>query len=48
MAWEFLNNAVYGDGEIERPAALPEFLPRQFKHDCRRHLQRMLDGRFSA
>lgn len=38
MAWDFLNDSVYGDDEIERPAALPEFLTRQFAVDYRRHL----------
>ena len=28
MAWEFINE-LYDSGEIERPAALPQFLPRQ-------------------
>jgi hypothetical protein len=45
MAWDFLNNSVYGDGEIERPAGLPDFLPRQFKHHYRRHLSRILEER---
>ena len=45
MAWEFLNESVYGDGEIERPAALPEFLTRQFKHDYRRHLRNLSEER---
>ncbi|HEY6340193.1 MAG TPA: hypothetical protein VIY49_01765 [Bryobacteraceae bacterium] len=40
-AWEFLNDNVYVDGGIERPAALPEFLPRQFKHDYWRHVRRL-------
>jgi hypothetical protein len=45
MAWDFLNENVYGDGEVERPAALPEFLTRQFKHDYRRHLQVLVQNR---
>jgi hypothetical protein len=45
MAWDFLNSSVYGDGEIERPAGLPEFLPRQFSHDYRSHLSRILQER---
>jgi hypothetical protein len=36
MAWEFINE-LYDSGEIERPAALPQFLPRQFHKDYRRH-----------
>jgi hypothetical protein len=35
MAWDFLNDNVYGDAEIERPAALPEFPTRQFAHNYR-------------
>jgi len=38
VAWEFLNESVYGEDGIARPAALPEFLTRQFKHDYRRHV----------
>jgi hypothetical protein len=45
VAWEFLNSSVYGDGEIERPVALPEFLTRQFKHDYRRHLRNLASER---
>jgi hypothetical protein len=41
VAWEFLNSNVYGDSEIDRPTALPEFLTRQFKHDYRRHLRNL-------
>jgi hypothetical protein len=40
-AWEFLNENVYVDGGIERPTALPDFLPRQCKHDDRRHVRRL-------
>ena len=45
VAWEFLNGSVYDDGEIERPAALPLFLTRQFKHDYRRHLRNLASER---
>jgi hypothetical protein len=41
VAWEFLHNNVYGDGEIERPTALPEFLTQQFKHDYHRHVRNL-------
>lgn len=40
VAWAFLNEQVYI--EIERPAALPEFLTNQFKHDYRRHVRNIL------
>jgi hypothetical protein len=37
VAWEFINEQLYGSAEIERPAALPHFFTRQFKHDYCRH-----------
>jgi hypothetical protein len=43
VAWEHLNGAIYGDGEVERPAALPNFLPNQFKDDYRRHLRTLVE-----
>ena len=45
VAWNFLNEMVYGDDQIERPAGLPTALTRQFKHDYRRHVQRLADAR---
>ena len=36
IAWEFINE-LYDSGEIERPAALPQFLTRQFHKDYLRH-----------
>jgi len=36
-AWDFLNEQVYGSGEVSRPNGLPEFLTRQFKHDYRHY-----------
>src|SRR5207244_1994016 len=41
MAWEFINE-LYDSGEIERPAALPQFLPRQFHKDYRSHCALLL------
>jgi hypothetical protein len=43
MAWDFLNDHVYEDGEIERQAALPDFMTRQFKHDYNRHIRNFLE-----
>lgn len=37
VAWDFINEQVYGSGEVPRPDGLPEFMPRQFEHDYRRH-----------
>jgi hypothetical protein len=48
IAWDFLNEQLYGSGEIERPVALPDFLPRQFKHDYRRHCRVLLAKRLAA
>ena len=42
VAWEFLNEQVYGSGEVARPPALPTFLTRQFKHDYCRHCRVLL------
>lgn len=36
MAWDFIIN-VLADTDDERLAMLPESMPRQFKHDYRRH-----------
>ena len=47
MAWNFLDT-LYTDAEIVRPAALPEFMPRQFAHDYRRHLCLIGDMHSSA
>ena len=44
-AWEFLNEQVYGSGDVQRPNGLPEFMPRQFGHDYRRHCALLLNGR---
>ncbi len=41
IAWEFINEP-FGMGEIERPAALPQFLPRQFHKDYRRNCALLL------
>jgi hypothetical protein len=48
MAWDFLNEHVYGDDEVPRPAALPATMPRQFTHDYRRHVSRLLARRANA
>ncbi len=47
MAWDFLNNNVYGEdeGEIERPATLPDFMTRQFEDDYSRHLLNLVRER---
>jgi len=45
VAWEFLNESLYGEDGLARPAALPEFLTRQFKHDYRRHLRNFSEQR---
>ena len=41
-AWDFLNEKVYGSGEVERPRALPEFMTNQFEDDYRRHCTLLL------
>lgn len=43
IAWDFLEQ-IYESEEIERPAALPQFLTRQFKHDYRRHCRIVLSN----
>jgi len=40
-AWEFLNEQIYAMGEVERPAALPDFMTHQFEDDYRRHCARL-------
>ena len=45
VAWEFLNEQVYEDGGIERPAAPPQVLTRQFKQDYSRHIRQMVAKR---
>ena len=47
MAWDFLET-LYADAEIARPAALPEFMPRQFKHDYHRHVHLISDMHFGV
>ena len=47
MAWDFLET-LYADEEIARPAALPEFMPRQFKHDYHRHLHLISEMHFGV
>lgn len=42
MAWDFVNDALYGDGEFERPAALPDVITKQFRHDYLRHVRNIL------
>jgi hypothetical protein len=48
MAWAFLNESVYAEGAVDRPAALPDFLPRQFGHDYRRHIRILAENRTSG
>jgi hypothetical protein len=44
VAWDFLNEQVYGSGEVTRPEALPEFMPRQFKRGYERHCRTLLQS----
>jgi hypothetical protein len=44
-AWTFLNDHLYVNGGMGRPAALPDVLTRQFRNDYEQHLQKMIAER---
>jgi hypothetical protein len=45
VVWDFLNHNVYEEGEIERPAALPDVMTRGFKDEYTRHIRNFLEQR---